>query len=221
VLICANTYDLALTIEHNVRNSFFQVATIITTTGFATVDFDLWPSFSRIILVLLMFVGACAGSTGGGLKVSRWVMAGKATGSDVGSFLHPRAVRKIRFEDKDVEDSTLHAIFVYMMGVLFIFTASVLLISLEGRDLVTTFTSVAATFNNIGPGLSGVGPTSNFGSFTVLSKLVFIFDMLAGRLEVFPILMLLYPPLWRESVQEHKRRQRRRAQADAAKKTTD
>jgi len=221
VLICANTYDLALTIEHNVRNSFFQVATIITTTGFATVDFDLWPSFSRIILVLLMFVGACAGSTGGGLKVSRWVMAGKATGSYVGSFLHPRAVRKIRFEDKDVEDSTLHAIFVYMMGVLFIFTASVLLISLEGRDLVTTFTSVAATFNNIGPGLSGVGPTSNFGSFTVLSKLVFIFDMLAGRLEVFPILMLLYPPLWRESVQEHKRRQRRRAQADAAKKTTD
>jgi len=98
---------------------------------------------------------------------------------------------------------------------------SVVLISLEGRDLVTTFTSVAATFNNIGPGLAGVGPTSNFGSFSVLSKLVFIFDMLAGRLEVFPILMLLYPPLWRESVQEHKRRQRRRAQADAAKKTTD
>jgi len=159
-----------------------------------------------------MFIGACAGSTGGGLKVSRWVMAGKATGAHVGSFLHPRAVHKIRFEDKDVDDGTLHAIFVYMMGVFFIFTVSVLLVSLEGRDLVTTFTSVAATFNNIGPGLSGVGPTCNFGGFTDLSKLVFIFDMLAGRLEVFPLLILLYPPLWRESYNEYKRRQRRRAQ---------
>ena len=211
-LICVNVYDVALTFEHNLRNTFFQVATIITTTGFATVDFDLWPAFSKIILVLLMFVGACAGSTGGGMKVSRWVMAGKAMGAYVGSFLHPRAVRKIRFEDKDVDDGTLHAIFVYMMGVFFIFSASVLIISLEGRDLVTTFTSVAATFNNIGPGLSGVGPTCNFGSFTDLSKLVFIFDMLAGRLEVFPLLILLYPPLWKESVQEHNRKQRRRAQ---------
>jgi len=211
-LICVNIYDAAITFEHNLRNAFFQVATIITTTGFATVDFDLWPSFSKAILVLLMFIGACAGSTGGGLKVSRWVMAGKATGSYVGSFLHPRSVRRIRFEDKDVEDSTLHAIFVYMMGVFFIFTASLLLISLEGHDLVTTFTSVAATFNNIGPGLSGVGPTCNFSGFSVLSKLVFIFDMLAGRLEVFPLLILLYPPLWRESYNEHKRKARKREQ---------
>lgn len=217
-LICANIYDVAVTFEHNLRNAFFQVATIITTTGFATVDFDLWPGFSKAILVLLMFIGACAGSTGGGLKVSRWVMAGKATGSYVGSFLHPRSVRRVRFEDKDVEDSTLHAIFVYMMGVFFIFTASLLLISLEGRDLVTTFTSVAATFNNIGPGLSGVGPTCNFGSFSLLSKLVFIFDMLAGRLEVFPLLILLYPRLWRESYNEHKRKQRKREQIKASAK---
>ena len=211
-LICANIYDAALTLEHNLRNAFFQVATIITTTGCATVDFDLWPTFSKLILVILMFIGACAGSTGGGLKVSRWVMAGKSTGSYIGSFLHPRGVRKVRFEGKDVEDSTLHAIFVYMMGVFFIFTASVIFVSLEGRDLVTTFTAVAATFNNIGPGLAGVGPTCNFGSFSVFSKLVLIFDMLAGRLEVFPLLILLYPPLWRESINEHRRKKRRRAQ---------
>lgn len=209
LLICVNIYDTALTLEHNLRNSAFQVATIITTTGFATVNFDLWPAFSKIILVLLMFIGACAGSTGGGLKVSRWVMSFKAMGSYTGSFLHPRAVRKVRFEDKDVEDSTLHAIFVYFMGVFFIFTGSLLVVSLEGMDLTSTFTAVAATFNNIGPGLNLVGPTCNFGFLSDLSKGVLIFDMLAGRLEVFPMLMLLYPPLWKEAYREHQRKQRR------------
>ena len=210
VLICANTYDAALTLEHNMRNSVFQVATIITTTGFATVNFDLWPAFSRALVVLLMFIGACAGSTGGGLKISRWVMSGKAMASYVGSFLHPRGVRRVRFEDKDVEDSTLHAIFVYFMGVFFIFTVSMLILALENMDLTSTFTAVAATFNNIGPGLNLVGPTCNFGFLSDLSKAVLIFDMLAGRLEVFPMLMLLYVPLWREAYREHKRKQRRR-----------
>lgn len=218
LLICVNIYDTALTLEHNLRNSAFQVATIITTTGFATVNFDLWPSFSKAILVLLMFIGACAGSTGGGLKVSRWVMSFKAMGSYVGSFLHPRAVRKIRFENKDVENETLHAMFVYFMGVFFIFTASLLVISLEGMDLTSAFTAVAATFNNIGPGLNLVGPTCNFGFLSDLSKAVLIFDMLAGRLEVFPMLMLLYPPLWRESYRAHKRKQRRRAESESARK---
>ncbi len=210
LLICVNTYDAALTLEHNMRNSVFQVATIITTTGFATVNFDIWPAFSRALMVLLMFIGACAGSTGGGLKVSRWVMSGKAMASYVGSFLHPRGVRRVRFEDKDVEDSTLHAIFVYFMGVFFIFTISMLVLSLENMDLTSTFTAVAATFNNIGPGLNLVGPTCNFGFLSDLSKTVLIFDMLAGRLEVFPMLMLLYPPLWKEAYREHKRKQRRR-----------
>ena len=210
VLICVNAYDTALTLEHNLRNSVFQVATIITTTGFATVNFDLWPAFSRALVVLLMFIGACAGSTGGGLKVSRWVMSGKALASYVGSFLHPRGVRKVRFEDKDVEESTIHAIYVYFMGVFFIFTASMLILALEKMDLTSTFTAVAATFNNIGPGLNLVGPTCNFGFLSDLSKMVLIFDMLAGRLEVFPMLMLLYPPLWREAYREHKRKQRRR-----------
>ena len=210
VLICVNTYDLTLTLEHNLRNSVFQVATIITTTGFATVNFDLWPSFSKLILVLLMFIGACAGSTGGGLKVSRWVMSAKAMASYVGSFLHPRGVRKVRFEEKDVEESTLYAIFVYFMGVFFIFCASMMVLALEDMDLTSTFTAVAATFNNIGPGLNLVGPTCNFGFLSDLSKAVLIFDMLAGRLEVFPMLMLLYPPLWKEAYREHKRKQRRR-----------
>ena len=217
VLICVNSYDVAMTLEHNIRNAVFQVATIITTTGFATVNFDLWPAFSRILIVLLMFIGACAGSTGGGLKVSRWVMSGKAMTSYVGSFLHPRGVRKVRFEDKDVDDSTLYAIFVYFMGVFFIFTASMLVLSLENMDLTSTFTAVAATFNNIGPGLNLVGPTSNFGFLSDLSKAVLIFDMLAGRLEVFPMLMLLYPPLWREAYREHKRKQRRSEAAGQSK----
>ena len=158
-----------------------------------------------------MFIGACAGSTGGGLKVSRWVMAGKALGGYLGSFLHPRSVVRVRFEDKDVESDTLQAIYVYLVGVIVIFSASVLLVSLENLDLVSTFTAVAATFNNIGPGLGAVGPTCNFSSLSDLSKCVLIFDMLAGRLEVFPILMLLYPPLWRETIRDHRRRQRRRA----------
>ena len=210
LLIFFNIYDANLTAENNLRIAAFQVASIITTTGFATVDFDLWPAFSKMILVLLMFIGACAGSTGGGMKVSRWVMSAKAMGSYVGSFLHPRGVRKVRFEDKDVEDSTLHAIYVYFIGICLIFVASMLVLTLEDMDLVSTFTAVATTLNNIGPGLNLLGPTRNFGFLSDVSKAVLIFDMLAGRLEVFPMLMLLYPPLWRETWREHKRKKRRR-----------
>ena len=211
LLICANIYDTALTFEHNLRNAAFQVASVITTTGFATVDFDLWPSFSKGILLLLMFIGACAGSTGGGLKVSRIVMAAKAVGSHVGNCLHPRSVRKIRFEDKDVEDETLYAIFVYFAAAFMIFAVSMLIVSLDNMDMTSTFTAVAATFNNIGPGLGQVGPTCNFGGLSDLSKVVLSLDMLIGRLEVFPVLMLMYPPLWKETVSEAKKRRRMRA----------
>ena len=210
MLICVNAYDLALTLEHNIRNAAFQVATIITTTGFATVDFDLWPQFSKVIVVMLMFCGACAGSTGGGLKVSRFVIGAKGIAAYTGSFLHPRSVRKVRFEQKDVDKETVHAILVYFITVVFIFYASVLFVSLDNQDLVTTFTAVAATFNNIGPGLQAVGPTCNFSGFSDLSKCVMIFDMLAGRLEIFPMLLLLYPPLWKETVSEMKKRKRMR-----------
>ena len=209
-LICVNAYDAALTLENNLRNSAFQVASIITTTGFATVNFDLWPEFSRTILVMLMFCGACAGSTGGGLKVSRFVIAAKSLGTYIGSFLHPRAVRKVKFEDKDVEPDTLRAILVYFIAVVFIFAASLLLISLDNQDQITNFTAIAATFNNIGPGLNAVGPTCNFAGFSVFAKCVMIFDMLAGRLEIFPLLMLFYPPLWKETIAENRRRKNRR-----------
>lgn len=209
LLIFLNTYDGAQSAEVNLRGSFFQVASIITTTGFATVDFDLWPQFSKVILVMLMFVGACAGSTGGGLKVSRFVIAGKSVGRTLSSFLHPRSVRRIRFEGKEVEEQTISAVTIYFVTVILVFAFSVLILSLEENDLVTTFTAIAATFNNIGPGLAKVGPTGNFASFSVLSKCMMIIDMLAGRLELFPLLMLLYPPLWRSAADDTIWRMRR------------
>ena len=205
LLIFVNAYDAALTVEHNLRNSVFQVASIITTTGFATADFNLWPAFSKLILVMLMFVGACAGSTGGGMKVSRYVMMFKAIGRQLRLYMHPRSVHRIRLEGKDVDDDTLRAVTVYFFAGMVIVLASMLVLALENLDLVTTFTAVAATFNNIGPGLGGVGPTSNFSAFSDLSKCVMIFDMLAGRLEVFPMLLLFYPPLWRETVSQVRR----------------
>ena len=211
LVICINTYDMALTFEHNVRNSAFQVASIITTTGFATVDFDLWPQLARSILIILMFCGACAGSTGGGLKVSRFVIGAKALGAYIGSFLHPRSVRRIRFEQKDVEKETVHAVLIYFVAVVLILVISVLLVSLDNHDLVSTFTAVAATFNNIGPGLHVVGPTCNYSVFSDLAKCVLIFDMLAGRLEIFPMLLLLYPPLWKETVSMMQNRKRMRS----------
>lgn len=211
VMIFANTYSMALSMEENLRAAAFQVASIITTTGFSTADFNLWPGFSRTILVLLMFVGACAGSTGGGLKVSRVVIGAKAFGASLRTFLHPRAVRRVQFEGRDVEENTIRAVLIYFVGVAGIFIMSILLISLEDIDLISTFTAVAATFNNIGPGLELVGPTANFSGFTPLSKCVMIFDMLAGRLEVFPLLVVFYPALWKETISEARsRRQRRR-----------
>ena len=197
LLICLNTYNRAITLEGNVREAAFQVASIITTTGYATADFDRWPELSRLLLVLIMFVGACAGSTGGGLKVSRFVIAGKALRNNMRSFLHPREVRSIHFEGKRVEEGTIRAIFVYFFAVTMIFFASILLLSLDNKDLVTTVSAVSATFNNIGPGLGEAGPTSCYAGFSSLSKLVMIFDMLAGRLEVFPMLVLFYPPMWK------------------------
>ena len=211
LLICVNAYDVTLTLENNLRQSFFQVASIITTTGFATTDFNLWPGFSHSILVLLMFIGACAGSTGGGLKVSRIVIGFKSVLTYLGAFLHPRAVRKVKFEDKDVDAETMHAICVYFIAAIGLFVISVLLVALDGFDLVTTFSAVAATFNNIGPGLGVAGPTSNFAAFSDFSKVVMTMDMLLGRLEVFPMLMLFYPPLWKESIGEARIRRNRTA----------
>lgn len=180
-----------------IRHIFFQIGSIITTTGFSSADFDGWPETSKTILVLLMFIGACAGSTGGGIKVARIIILVKTFAKEIVSFLHPRSVKKVKVEGKVVEHETLRATNVYFVTFMLLFVLSVLLISLEGKDMVTNFTAVAATINNIGPGLSLVGPTGNFGFFSDFSKLVLSFDMLAGRLELFPLLLLFCPSVWK------------------------
>lgn len=181
------------------RHSAFQVGSIITTTGFATADFNLWNQCSKTILVLLMFIGACAGSTGGGIKVSRIIVLIKTMIKELHSYIHPKSIRKVKIEGKPVEHEVVRATNVYFITFMLIFCASVFLISLEGRDLVTNFTAVAATINNIGPGLELVGPTGNFEHFNLLSKWVLIFDMLAGRLELFPLLILFHPTMWKQA----------------------
>ena len=176
----------------------FQVASIITTTGFATVDFNLWPTIPKTILVLLMFIGACAGSTGGGIKVSRVVLLFRSLTKELSQSLHPNQVRKIHFEGRAVDHVVLRSVNVFMAAYILIFAISVLLIGIDNFDLVTNFTAVAATLNNIGPGLELVGPAQNFGLFSNFSKLVLTFDMLAGRLELFPLLLLFYRGTWKK-----------------------
>lgn len=183
-----------------VRDSFFQVASIITTTGFATADFNLWSATSKSTLVLLMFIGACAGSTGGGLKVSRLIILIKTIFKELTSYTHPKSIVKIKMDDKPIEHEVVRSANVYFITYMIIFVVSVFCLTFENIDLISVFTAVAATFNNIGPGLELVGPTANFGHFTDFSKLVMIFDMLAGRLELFPLLMLFHPELWKDTL---------------------
>jgi trk system potassium uptake protein TrkH len=178
----------------------FQVASIITTTGFSTTDFDRWSQSSRTVLVILMFVGACAGSTGGGIKVSRLVILVKTVFKELTSYIHPKSIVKLKMDGKPIEHEVVRSINVYFITFTLVYVASVLAISFEGKDLVTNFTAVAATINNIGPGLALVGPTQNFGHFTIFSKYVLMFDMLAGRLELFPLLILFHPEIWKEAI---------------------
>ncbi len=184
-----------------VRDSFFQVATIITTTGFATADFNTWSATSKTTLVLLMFIGACAGSTGGGLKVSRLMILVKTIFKELTSYLHPKSIVKIKMDDKPIEHEVVRSSNVYFITYMIIFVVSSFCLTFENIDLISIFTAVAATFNNIGPGLEMVGPTANFGHFSDFSKYVMIFDMLAGRLELFPLLMLFHPELWKDTIQ--------------------
>lgn len=196
LFIVLNTRTAGMRLGDTVRNAFFQVSSIITTTGFATCDFDLWPSLSKCVLVLLMLVGACAGSTGGGIKISRVLILIKRAGEELHKFIFPNSVTKIRLEKKILDREVIHTTSAFLIVYVFIFAVSTLLVSIEGHDLETCFTAVAATFNNIGPGLSGVGPTRNFGFFSDFTKYVLIFDMLAGRLELFPMLILFSPHTW-------------------------
>jgi len=178
------------------KDGAFQVSSIMTTTGYSTTDFNLWQSMPKAVLVLVMFIGACAGSTGGGMKVSRWILWFKQVKSELSHFIHPRSVKKIRLEGKVVERETLHTVNVYMMAYFLVFVVSLIIISFDGFDLETSFTAVAATQNNIGPGLGVVGPCGGYSAFSAPSKIVMVFDMIAGRLELFPMLILFAPSTW-------------------------
>ena len=182
-----------------VRDASFQVSSIITTTGFATTDFNLWPEFSKAILVLLMFVGACAGSTGGGIKVGRLIILIKSARREIRRMLHPRAVSAVHLEGKQVDDETLHSANAYLIVYMLLLLLSILLVSLNGMGFESTATSVITCFNNVGPGLGLVGPTGNFAGCSALSKLVLSLDMLLGRLEIFPMLMLVAPGVWKKN----------------------
>lgn len=198
VIITLNCRDLFASVWDALRHAAFQVGSIITTTGYATTDFNLWPELSKSILVLLMFIGACAGSTGGGIKVSRIIILCKTIFKELTSVIHPNSTRKITMNGRPVEHNVVRGINVYMAAYLAIFAASVLIISIDNFDFTTNFTAIAATLNNIGPGLSGVGPMSNFSAYSGLSKLVMVADMLIGRLEIFPMLVLFFPAAWRK-----------------------
>lgn len=188
------------------KHSAFQVSSVISTSGYATADFGTWPALSQTILFLLMFIGACAGSTGGGFKVSRVVLLVKTIKNEIYTMIHPRSVRKVYSEKKSVSTTIIKQVLVYLAVYVMLYVVSVLVVSLEGKDLVTNITSVAATFNNIGPGLGNVvGPSGNFSDFTVLSKLVFILDMLVGRLEIFPVLVLFSTATWKISFSRKKK----------------
>lgn len=179
------------------RYAVFQVAAIITTTGFATANFDLWPTLSKCILLMLMVVGACAGSTGGGMKVSRVLILLKSVKQELKRMLHPKSVNLVKVNGKKVGDGTIHNVYIYFIAYIAIFIGSVLIVALNNFDFATTFSSVLTTMNNIGPGIAAVGPVENFAAFSPLSKIVFCLDMLIGRLEIFPFLVLFSPDLWR------------------------
>ena len=198
LVIGLNTMHLFQNLGVSIQQAAFQVGSIITTTGFSSADFNQWPALSKTILVLLMFVGACAGSTGGGIKVSRILILCKAAKKEFQLYLHPNAVKKIKMDQKTITHDILRSTNIYLTLYLLIFAVSVLLISLDNFDMTTNFTAVTATLNNIGPGLEIVGPMGNFSSFSYFSKCVLIFDMLAGRLEIFPLLLLFFKGTWKK-----------------------
>ena len=186
------------TFEHSFRAAFFQVASIMTTSGFSTVDFNLWPSIALVILVLLMLCGACAGSTAGGIKVSRILLLAKNGKREIRYISQPRAVISVKMNGKAVDEGVVRGATSFIIMYCMLFVASVIIITaIDGVDPLTGFSSVATSINNVGPGLGNAGPASNFGFYTPASKLVLCFNMLAGRLELFPILMLLSPAAYR------------------------
>ena len=198
VVITANILSMYENVFHAFRYAAFQVASIITTTGFFTADYELWPELSKAILLALMFIGASAGSTGGGIKVCRFVILCKSIRQEIRKILHPNAVTVIKLNGKKVGQDTMRGINVYFASYIFVLIASVLIVSIDNFDFATSFSGVLTTINNVGPGISKVGPVENFHMFSPLSKIVFSFDMLVGRLEIIPFLIILSPDLWRK-----------------------
>lgn len=200
ILIVFSVYTLFPDLGAAIHHVFFTVSSIITTTGYATVDFNTWTPFAKTLVVLIMFIGACAGSTGGGIKVSRINVMVKGIKKELQMLLHPGLVKRVRMDGKPIAHETVRSINVFIAIYILTFVACLVLITLDGKDLVTSFTSVAATLNNIGPGLGEVGPMGSFAHYSDFSKYVLSFAMLAGRLELLPILLLLIPSMWRGTV---------------------
>ncbi len=180
------------------RHSSFQVSSVITTTGFATADFNLWPTFSKIVLFMLMFLGACGGSTGGGIKVSRLIILVKKLSRDIVRMVHPRSVGPVRLDGKKVDEETVNGVGIFFAAYILMIAFITLLISLDGFDFETTLSAVVACISNIGPGMGAVGPMGNFADFSVFSKLLLSLTMLLGRLEIFPLILTLTPILYRK-----------------------
>ncbi|NLB15412.1 MAG: TrkH family potassium uptake protein [Clostridiales bacterium] len=200
LIIMFNVRDFFPSWGEALKNSAFQVGSIITTSGFATTDFNKWPELSKTILVTLMFIGASAGSTGGGLKVSRIIILLKSSRRTLKKMIHPQSVKHVRLSRKTVDIGVVHGVNIYIVVYCIIYALSLLLISIDDFDFTTNFTAVAATINNVGPGLGAVGPAGNFASYSFLSKLVLSADMLIGRLEIFPMLLLFSPGTWKRAV---------------------
>ena len=197
-MITVSIHHLYPNVGLALKDAAFQVGSIITTTGYSTTDFDVWPAFSKWILVLLMFCGACAGSTGGGIKVSRIQVAVKTIAKELDSAIHPNSVKKIKYDGKPLEHSVLRGINVFIVAYFLVMAISILLISIDDFNLETNFTAVAATLNNIGPGLNKVGPTMNYSGYSPFSTCILIFDMIAGRLEILPVLILFSIHTWKD-----------------------
>lgn len=197
-IVTWNIHDMYPSFSETLRHASFQVGSIITSSGFATTDFDTWPQLSKTILVLLMFIGACSGSTGGGIKVSRIVLLFKAIRKELFMMIHPRMIKKIKMDGHVVAHETLRSLSAYIFIYFITLLLSVLLISVDNYDFTTNFTAVTTTLNNIGPGLELVGPTQNFALYSPFSKCILIFDMLAGRLELLPVLIILMPSCWKK-----------------------
>lgn len=197
-VITADVIKIGYSLEESFRHAAFQVGSIMTTAGFSSADFDVWPALSRSVLVLLMFIGGCAGSTCGGIKVSRILIYLKTVKKEIAQLCHPRNVKVIKIDDKPLPHNVLRSANIFFIVYILIFAVSTLLVSIDEFDLVTNFTAVASALGNIGPGLSLVGPTCNFDIYSGFSKYILMFDMLAGRLELFPMLVLLSPLTWKK-----------------------